>query len=91
MIDQSYISFQRTLTDMDLISTRSIWLHPCTFLDATGESGGLLLNIGLISKWFSLLLSHFLDSFNTYARVEPVESRLYLSRTLLFGKITEKE
>ena len=44
---------------MDLISTRSIWLHSCTVLETTEESGGLLLNIGLILKWFSLLLSHF--------------------------------
>ena len=28
-------------------------------LETTGESGGLLLNIRLILKWFSLLLSHF--------------------------------
>ena len=47
------------VTDMDLIYTRSIWLHPCTVLETTGESGGLLLNIGLIVKWFSLQFSHF--------------------------------
>ena len=47
------------VTDMDLIYTRSIWLRPWTVLVATGESGGLLLNIRFIVKWFSLLFSHF--------------------------------
>ena len=47
------------VTDMDVISTRSTCLHLCTVLETTGESGGLLLNTGLILKWFSLLLSHF--------------------------------
>ena len=55
----NYIQQHFSVTDMDRISTRSIGLHPCTVLEATGESGGLLLNIGLILKWFSLLLSYF--------------------------------
>ena len=47
------------INGIDLISTRSIWLHPYTVLETTGEGGGLLLSAGLILKWFSLLLIHF--------------------------------
>ena len=46
----NYNSTPSFVTDMDLISTRSIWLQPCTVLEITGESGGLLLNIGWILK-----------------------------------------
>ena len=73
---------------MDLTSIRSICLHSCTILDNAGDSGGLLLNIGLILKWFSLLLSHFWRKYRI--GVESLNSRLYLLCTSTFtGMIKE--
>ena len=68
---------------MNLISTRAIWLRPSTVLETTGEGGGLLLNIGLILKWF-ITVQPIFDSFNTYAGVESLNSRLYLLLTFTY-------
>ena len=78
------------VTDMDLISTRSIWLHPCTVLETTGKSGGLLLHIGLVLKWFSLLFSHFWIRLILMPVFEPLDSRLYLSRTFTFIRMIKE-
>ena len=62
-------------TAIDIISTRSIWLHSWTLFDITGVRGGLLLNIGFVLKWTFLLLKPLLTSFDGYSRVEPSNSR----------------
>ena len=77
-------------TAIDLILTRSIWLHPWTLFDITGVKGSLLRNIGFVLKWSLLLLSHFW----ILLMLIPVQCRLILekkfTRTLTFKSIVEE-
>ena len=65
---------------MDLISTRSVWLHPCTFWRLQEKVKACYWILDWFWNGFQYCFIT-LDSFNTYASIEPLNSMLHLSRT----------
>ena len=87
MKECNYIQQDFLLLTYIIISIRSIWLRP----SHCRRKWWLVTEYWINFEMAFTTVEPLLDSFNTYASVEPLYSSLYLSCPLLFDKNTEKE
>ena len=62
---------------MDLMSTRSIWLHPMHGFGDYRRKLWLVTEYWIDFEMAFIIAEPFLDSLNTYATIETLDSRFF--------------